>query len=122
VVRGDIDNGGLGRALQRLATTLDKLDSAFADPDRLNRARWDLVRRVSAVQFDDESLAASIALLGLRGQPPNALDSYFALIPQTSEADLRSAWSVCKGTLVLSLVGDEATLVKALEEAGLAAQ
>jgi zinc protease len=117
---GQLENARLGQALQVVSATLAGFARQGLTEGAIARTRWQVAREetLAAATCEGEAAAATQALLA--GRPALDRSRTFERLQALEPQALQATWQDCRGTAVLSLVGDEARIRAALREAGLA--
>src|SRR5262249_16121613 len=107
----------LTEALKVIKTYWDTLP-LDVDEEGMNKERWKLARGFN-LQFVTTG-AISQRLLGIRnaGLSIDSIEQYPQELASLTKADLQKEFKICHDSTVLSIVGDEDTIQKALKEAG----
>ena len=115
---GDIDNKTLARAFQVLRGTWAVPASANFTATDLNKAQWDLERELRTAYLTTPDLARASVKQKMLGRDIAELDRYPTLIAATTLDSLATAWASCQKSVVMTAVGDEATVTKAFKDSG----
>lgn len=115
---GAIENARLGQALGIIrALTADYEKAALTDA-AINRARWEVAREATMDDANTLQVAAVLGHQAVLGRPTETQAQVFDVLAGLGRPQLEAAWAQCRGSTVLSLVGDEAVIRKALQDAG----
>jgi zinc protease len=112
VLQTTVDTTRLGEVMRLLRAHWKQYADRGFEAASLSRVRWSLSRREwMSLQTSTAMASRLMDVLTTDGEPPE-LGQAAQTIAELAPADLQRAFSMCRASTVISLVGDEATLRK----------
>lgn len=115
---GAIENSRLGQALGVIRAMTADFEKSTLTEQAIGRARWEVARESTMAGSSTEIVADVMTHQVLMGRKPEETVNLFDALSGISRPQLEAAWKQCRGSTVISLVGDEELIKKALKEAG----
>jgi zinc protease len=116
VVKTTVDNGRVRDVLALIDAYWRQLSAGELDQTELDAARWSIARRFNLRFATTAQMVAAVVDRRAKGWTLTSYDLYPQRLTAVTAADVARVFTVCQGTRVLSLVGDEPTLRKAIPE------
>jgi zinc protease len=113
-----VDNASLASALKQIRAQWAIPASASFDPPAFTSAQWNLLSDYRSRFRATPRLARAVAESAVSGEGPDDLDALPLAMAKLELKDLAAMWSVCQGSVVLTVVGDSAVVEGALAKSG----
>lgn len=117
-VSGALEERGLTRVLALLRRDAATLGSQALPTDELDRARWREGIKSNARLQHATDLGMALADLRLSGLPVDTFERYPSLLAKLEADDVIRVAKECRKTVVIDLLGDPATVEKAVRATG----
>jgi zinc protease len=115
---GNINNGSLAAALKVIKQYWDGLPNGDFTDKEMNRVRYELALGFNMQLTTSEAIANEIVRVRNLGWPLASVDEYGEHLASLTRDDAKAAFKSCHEQAVLSLVGDQEVIGKALRESG----
>lgn len=114
---GSIENSRLNEAMAVLSGAVKNFETQTLTGQGLDRARWQVARDLTMSNATAMSLSAELTEQALTGREAGSLNAAFDQLAGVGKDQVVEAWKQCAGSLVVSIIGDEATVREALKKA-----
>lgn len=115
---GSIENGRLGQALGVVRRLTEGFATEALTEQAIGRARWEVAREATMLDSSTELVARVLTQRVMLGRSTEEGAKTFDVLAGVGKPQLEEVWRSCRGSTVLSLVGDEAVIREALQTAG----
>jgi predicted Zn-dependent peptidase len=115
VVAASIDNRKLREALKAIRSHWTHFAQGGFDRGTLSQVRWELVESENLAFQTSAETAVRVLEADNRGWPLAQMASLSDAYRNIGASDLQRLFTTCRATTVMSLLGDEATIRRALE-------
>src|SRR5262249_52516225 len=116
--QGNINNTSLGPALKVMKEYWDSLQYGDFTDKEMNRVRYEMAVAFNMRLTTSDAIANEIIRVRNLGWPLDSVDQYGDNLASITKEEMKAAFVTCHDSAVLSIVGDEDTIRKALKEAG----
>ncbi len=116
--QGAIENSRLPQALGAVFGLVTAMQKDALTDTAIGRARWEVARQAT---LEDATALATTRVLThetLLQRTPEQTANRFEVLAGVDRPQLERSWETCRGSLVVSLVGDEARIHESLKAAG----
>lgn len=115
--QGSIENSRLGESLAVLSGAIRDFETQTLTDRALERARWEVARQMTLDGATAGTAARTFTERTLAGRESDASESVFDSLAGVGREQLLPGWRQCRGSLTVSLTGDEPTIREALKKA-----
>jgi zinc protease len=117
--QGSIENTRLPQALTVIFNMMKGFEKDTLTDVALGRARWEVAREATMAGATAGTVAQVMTNEVLMGRTPEETATMFEALANVGRPQLESTWKACRGSTVVSLVGDEARIHESLKAAGM---
>ena len=116
-VSGNINNSSLAASLKVIKEYWDSLQYGDFTDKEMNRVRYEMAIGYNMRLTTSDAIADEIIRVRNLGWPLESVDQYGDNLAGITKDEMRAAFKACHESAVLSIVGDEDTVQKALKDA-----